>query len=238
MIVMLLYLQKQLSMQDLFSNIKIQINENLYLKDPVSSEIGNKIINSSIVLIDQLGFERFTFKKLASEIQTTEATIYRYFESKHKLLLYLINWYWGCVATRILFETRNIDDPEIKLKKAIHILTALPNPEIDSLLSNEQALKSIVINESSKVVITKDVDIENKVGVFSVYKSVVNEVADVIKEINAEYPYPNMLVSSMIEGSNQQRFFADHLPNLTNIKRDVDFVEAFYLDLVFKTIKK
>jgi AcrR family transcriptional regulator len=185
-----------------------------------------------------LGFERFTFKKLASEIQTTEATIYRYFESKHKLLLYLINWYWGCVATRILFETRNIDDPEIKLKKAIHILTALPNPEIDSLLSNEQALKSIVINESSKVVITKDVDIENKVGVFSVYKSVVNEVADVIKEINAEYPYPNMLVSSMIEGSNQQRFFADHLPNLTNIKRDVDFVEAFYLDLVFKTIKK
>jgi AcrR family transcriptional regulator len=225
-------------MQDLFSNIKIQINENLYLKDPVSSEIGNKIINSSIVLIDQLGFERFTFKKLASEIQTTEATIYRYFESKHKLLLYLINWYWGCVATRILFETRNIDDPEIKLKKAIHILTALPNPEIDSLLSNEQALKSIVINESSKVVITKDVDIENKVGVFSVYKSVVNEVADVIKEINAEYPYPNMLVSSMIEGSNQQRFFADHLPNLTNIKRDVDFVEAFYLDLVFKTIKK
>jgi AcrR family transcriptional regulator len=225
-------------MQDLFSNLKIQVNENLYLKDPISSELGNKIIKGSIELIDHLGFERFTFKKLAIEIQTTEATIYRYFENKHKLLLYLINWYWGCIATRILFETRNIDSSEIKLKKAIHILTALPNPEIDSLFSHEQALKNIVINESSKVVLTKDVDIENKIGVFSVYKSVVNSVAEMIVDINKDYPYPNMLVSSMIEGSNQQRFFAEHLPKLTNIKNDRDFVEAFYLDLVFKTIQK
>jgi AcrR family transcriptional regulator len=225
-------------MQDLFSNLKIQVNENLYLKDPISSELGNKIIKGSIELIDHLGFERFTFKKLASEIHTTEATIYRYFENKHKLLLYLINWYWGCIATRILFETRNIDNAVIKLKKAIHILTALPNPEMDSLFSHEQALKNIVINESSKVLITKDVDIENRVGVFSVYKSVVNSVAEIITEINKDYPYPNMLVSSMIEGSNQQRFFAEHLPKLTNIINDVDFVEAFYQDLVFKTIQK
>lgn len=225
-------------MQELFSNLKIQVNENLYLKDPVSSELGNKIISGSIDLIDQLGFERFTFKKLAIEIHTTEATIYRYFESKHKLLLYLINWYWGCVATRILFETRNIENAEVKLRKAIHILTALPNPETDSLFSNEQALKSIVINESSKVVLTKDVDIENKIGVFSVYKSVVNSVAEMIREMNSNYPYPNMLVSNMIEGSNQQRFFAEHLPNLTNRKDDVDFVEEFYLNMVFKTIQK
>jgi hypothetical protein len=47
-----------------------------------------------------------------------------------------------------------------------------------------------------------------------------------------------MLVSSMIEGSNQQRFFADHLPRLTNSSKGKDNVELFYLDLVFKTIKK
>jgi hypothetical protein len=42
----------------------------------------------------------------------------------------------------------------------------------------------------------------------------------------------------MIEGSNQQRFFAEHLPRLTNSRKEEDLVEDFYMDLVFKTIKK
>ena len=223
-------------MQQMYQSIHVTVNSNLFLKDPLTSELGNKILNGSIELIDSLGFEHFTFKKLANEIATTEASIYRYFENKNKLLLYLVNWYWGCVSTRLLFETNNINDPIIKLKKAIHVLTAFPNPEHDSLLRNEQLLKKIVINEASKVVITKEVDQENESGIFSVYKSIVNSVADLIIKINKEYPYPNMLVSSMIEGSNQQRFFADHLPKLTNSSKDNDNIELFYLDLVFKAI--
>lgn len=223
-------------MKEMYQSIHVTVNSNLFLKDPLTSELGNKILNGSIELIDSLGFEHFTFKKLANEIATTEASIYRYFENKNKLLLYLVNWYWGCVSTRLLFETNNINDPIIKLKKAIHVLTAFPNPEHDSLLRNEQLLKKIVINEASKVVITKEVDQENESGIFSVYKSIVNSVADLIIKINKEYPYPNMLVSSMIEGSNQQRFFADHLPKLTNSSKDNDNVELFYLDLVFKAI--
>jgi hypothetical protein len=42
----------------------------------------------------------------------------------------------------------------------------------------------------------------------------------------------------MIEGSNQQRFFAEHLPRLTNIADEKDLVEGFFQDLVFKAIKK
>ena len=225
-------------MKEMYQSIHVTVNSNLFLKDPLTSELGNKILNGSIELIDSLGFEHFTFKKLANEIATTEASIYRYFENKNKLLLYLVNWYWGCVATRLMFETNNIEDPEIKLKKVIHILTALPDPEKESLMQNEQKLKQLVINESNKVVLTKEVDEENKSGIFSVYKSIVNSVVDIIKIINEDYPFPNMLVSSMIEGSNQQRFFADHLPRLTNSSKGKDNVELFYLDLVFKTIKK
>jgi hypothetical protein len=225
-------------MKEMYQSIHVTVNSNLFLKDPLTSELGNKILNGSIELIDSLGFEHFTFKKLANEIATTEASIYRYFENKNKLLLYLVNWYWGCVATRLMFETNNIEDPEIKLKKVIHILTALPDPEKESLMQNEQKLKQLVINESNKVVLTKEVDEENKSGIFSVYKSIVNSVVDLIKIINEDYPFPNMLVSSMIEGSNQQRFFANHLPRLTNSSKGKDNVELFYLDLVFKTIKK
>jgi hypothetical protein len=137
----------------------------------------------------------------------------------------------------LLFETNNISCPEERLKKAIHILTSLPDPNTELLLNNEQMLKRIVINEASKALITKEVDQENQDGFFSVYKDVVRKVVEIIKEINDDYPYPNMLVSSMIEGSNQQRFFAEHLPRLTNTNKSNDSIENFYLDLVFKTIQ-
>ena len=224
-------------MQSFFQNIKLPINEKLYLKDPQSSEIGNKILNESIDLINEIGFEKFTFKKLAVKISTTEASIYRYFESKHKLLLYLINWYWSCIATRMLFETSNIQDPTLKLQKAIHILTALPNPQAEQILANELNLKEVVINEASKAFLIKEIDSENKDGVFSVYKSVVNNTVEMIKAINPNYPYPNILVTTVIEGSNQQRFFAQHLPKLTNSSSESDFVEQFYQDLIFKAIQ-
>ena len=224
-------------MESFFQNIKLSINEKLFLKDPQSSEIGNKILSESIELIIEIGFEKFTFKKLATKISTTEASIYRYFESKHKLLLYLINWYWSCVATRLLFETSNIQDPTLKLKKAIHILTAIPNPEAEQILANEIFLKENIINEAWKAFLTKEIDSENKDGVFSVYKSVVNNVAQMIQTINPDYPFPNMLVTTVIEGSNQQRYFGQHLPKLTNLSSDKDIVEHFYQDIIFKAIQ-
>ena len=225
-------------MNQALNHISISINSELYIKDPHTSTLGISMLGGAIVLIDKLGFELFTFKKLANEINTTEASIYRYFENKHKLLLYLTNWYWGGIATRLLFETNNISNPNERLKKAIHILTSFPDPNKDSLFKDEQILKRIVINEAIKGVITKEVDQDNQVGIFSIYKDVVNSVVDIIVEINPKYPFPNMLVSSMIEGSNQQRFFAEHLPRLTNSRKEEDLVEDFYMDLVFKTIKK
>lgn len=224
-------------MDAIFHQLKIPINEKLFLKDPSTSVIGQKILNESILFINEVGFEKFTFKKLALTIATTEATIYRYFESKHKLLLYLINWYWSCIATRLLFETSNISDPLLKLQKAIHILTTIPNPKKENILMNELLLKKLVINEASKVIQTKDVDSENKNGVFALYKNVVENVASIIIEIAPSYKFPNMLVTSMIEGSNQQHFFAEHLPKLTNSEVEKDFVELFYQELIFKTIQ-
>ena len=73
-------------MNTLLSNFKISVNPDIYLKDPESSELGRKIINHSIALIDELGFEQFTFKKLGVRIASNESSIYRYFENKHMLL--------------------------------------------------------------------------------------------------------------------------------------------------------
>ena len=213
------------------------MNEHLFLKDPTSSELGQKILSGSISLISSLGFEKFTFKKLALEIDTTEASIYRYFESKQKILLYLINWYWSCMWFRVHMGTQNIEDAEVRLKNCIHILTAIPNPSNEFVMENELDLKHIVINESLKVLLTKNVDDENQNGAFTEYKKVVEFVSAIILEINPSYEFPNMLISTMIEGSNQQHFFAVHLPRLTNINKKDDLVESFFTETILKVIK-
>jgi hypothetical protein len=123
------------------------------------------------------------------------------------------------------------------LKNCIHILTAIPNPSNELVLENELDLKHIVINESMKVLLTKNVDDENQNGAFTEYKKVVEFVSAIILEINPSYEFPNMLISTMIEGSNQQRFFAAHLPRLTNIHQQDDLVESFFTETILKVIK-
>ena len=121
-------------MDVLMQSLKIGVNEKLYIKDPESSTLGKNIIEHSILLIDELGFDSFTFKKLGVKINSNESSIYRYFENKHKLLLYLATWYWGWVEYRMVFSTNGIDDPIKKLEKAVEVLTQ--NVEEDSTISH------------------------------------------------------------------------------------------------------
>ncbi|RYM35114.1 TetR/AcrR family transcriptional regulator [Brumimicrobium glaciale] len=226
-------------MQQFLSNIQIKVNDYLFLKDPSSSELGKRIISGSVELMHEIGFEAFTFKKLAKEINSTEASIYRYFENKNKVLLYLTIWFWGWTESKLVFAITNVEDKELKLKKAITIITedVLEDRRFKDM--NERKLQKVVYDESAKAYINKLVDDENKNGVFANYKSVIQRVSDIILEINPDYPYPKMLVSTIIEGTHLQRFFVDHLPGLTSPKTnsDSDVVQEFFIDLAFKTIK-
>lgn len=223
-------------MEGILKNVSIQVNDCIYLKNPDSSDLGKKIINGSIDLIDQIGFDTFTFRKLALEISSTEASIYRYFESKHKLLLYLTSWYWVWMEYRLVLGTANIESAKDRLEKAIRLLTELSIEENEVLQINVTKLNRIVISESSKAYLTKEVDTENQEGVFLGYKQLVARVSDIIKEINPGYKYPNMLVSTVMEGAHHQRFFAQHLPRLTNVIKGEDSISKFYIDLVFHAI--
>jgi AcrR family transcriptional regulator len=233
-IVLLLYL---LSMINLLNNINIKVNEGLYLKNPDSSDLGKKIISNSIELIHEIGFEKFTFKKLGAQIGSPECTIYRYFENKHKILLYLTTWYWSWQEYRLVFKTANIANLEEKLIKSIEVLTEPIIQDQTFSYVNEYLLHQIVIAESCKSFYTKDVDSDNASGVFLVYKRIVARVSDFILEINPQFMYPHMLVSVVIEGSHQQRHFAEHLPSLTDIVEGKGSVTDFFIKMVLSTIK-
>ena len=223
-------------MVELLSKVSIRVNEKVYLKDPESSELGRKIVTRSIDLIDEMGFESFTFRKLGMEIGSTEASIYRYFESKHRLLLYLTSWYWGWMEYRLVFTLANIPSARERLRLAIGLLTDQVTEDSDFSHINEVKLNRIVIAESSKAYLTREVDQENKEGAFLGYKKLVARISTIIMEINPDFRYPHMLVSTVIEGANHQRYFADHLPRLTNVIEGEDSIAEFYKQMVFKTI--
>jgi len=224
-------------MNSILSNITITVNPKLFVKNPETSDLGKKIIQKSILLMDDIGFENFTFKKLGEQIGSNESSIYRYFESKHKLLLYLSSWYWGWLEYRMVISTTNIPDPMEKLKRAITIVTEKIEDDSSTLHINESILNKIIIAEFTKTLLTKEVDEENKEGFFLVYKRVINRIIDIIQEVNPDYAFAKSLASSIVEGSLHQHFLKDHLKTITNCNEN-NSPTQFYIDLAQKILSK
>lgn len=223
-------------MKSLLSNFKIIVPEKIYLKDPETSDLGRRIIQYSIELIDEIGFDNFTFKKLGTNIKSNESSIYRYFESKHKLLLYLSSWYWAWIEYQLVFETHNISDATEKLRKAIDIVTRTVIEDSNFTHINEVTLYRIIVNENSKSFLTKEVDQENKDGYFIVYKRIINRLKEMILEVNSEYKYASSLASTITEGGLHQHFLKEHFSTLTNCEKHKS-TSKFFSELAINAIK-
>lgn len=223
-------------MEQLLSNIKIQVNEKLFVKDPETSALGKKIIQESIILIDDIGFDDFTFKKLGEKLGSNESSVYRYFENKHKLLVYLSSWYWSWMEYRLVFATSNFANPLEKLKKAISIVTETVEDDQKTLHINESILNKIIIAEFTKTFHTKEVDQENKEGFYYIYIRVINRLTAIITEVNPDYLYPKSLASSIVEGAMHQHFLKDHMQSITDCNETTSPTH-FYFDLIEKLLK-
>ena len=213
-------------------SIQIEVNENLYLRNPQESKLGKKIIQYSILLMDEIGFEQFTFKKLAERIQSTEASIYRYFENKHLLLVYLLSWYWEWMKFRIDFNTMNVKDPKEKLKIVIKTIVDTIRLSRPAEYIDRDSLHRIVLQEGPKAYHIKEVDEENKKGFFLTYKALARKIGDIVLEVNPDFPYPKSLASTLLEMSNNHIYFAQHLPSLTDVKCENGQLEQDVEDLM------
>jgi AcrR family transcriptional regulator len=218
---------------------KIKINPKLYHRDPEQSVIGKKIVSKGLELIHKMGFEQFTFKKLAVAIGTTEATVYRYFENKHRLLTYLVNWYWTFLEYKIVFNTNNIENTELKLHKIIELLSEIHgaqqnDEEIDVRLAYE-----LVMLEGSKAYLTKHVNSDNKDQLFKPYKDLCARFSAAITEFNPKYKFPHSLASTVLEMAHSQSFFMKYLPSLTDFGKNKDNkqLKIFLESLLFSALK-
>jgi AcrR family transcriptional regulator len=220
--------------------LQIRMNEKLFLRNPESSELGRNIIRHSVTMIHDRGFEDFTFKKLAIQIGTTEASIYRYFENKHRLLIYIVAWYWSYLEYKLIFHTQNISNPESKLRKIIDLLAGPVSDELGSEYINEQLLYEIVVWEGSKAYLTKHVSKDNKNRLFKPYKDLCGRISEIISACNPKYKFPRSLSSTLLEMAHYQRFFMNNLPSLTDFgeEKSEDRLRSFLQHLVFDSIRK
>ena len=220
-------------------DIRIKMNEKLFLRNPEESVLGKKIVKHGLMLINKIGFEEFTFKKLSKEINTTEATIYRYFENKHRLLIYLISWYWGYIDSKIIFHTNNVSSPEIKLKTIIKLLIQEPEiRNIDSQFISENEAYKLIMWEGSKSYLTRNVSKDNKDKLFKPYKDLCERISSIIKEYNPKYKFPHTMSSTLLEMTHSQKFFVQNLPALTDFAKEQDDkkIIQFFESMLFSSI--
>ena len=220
-------------------SVVLRLDEKLHLKDPTSTELGERIVEHGILMLDELGFEAFTFRKLAERIGTAEPSIYRYFGNKQRLLLYLTSWYWNWMEYRVRIATMNVESPEERLRIALRELTQSIRNDESTPRIDEAALYRVVVAESSKAYLHRDVDDENRDGLFRSYKRLCRTVADMITEVNPRYRFAVALVSTVAESSHTQKYFAEHLPSLTEVRHaDADSTTTDFLtELVFNAIR-
>jgi hypothetical protein len=218
-------------------NFKFIINDKLYNKDPETSILGKNIIKHSINLIEDIGYEQFTFKKLGEIINSNESSIYRYFDNKHNLLIYLSSWYWLWVDFQITQVFINHSKPEERLWFSLKIIVEKANQNTDIDYVNEEKLHQIVINEYSKTFLTKAIDNENQLGFYLDYKKVIYKIIQIFNEINIDYMYKESLASTIVQGALHQHFLSLHLKTITNFNENIDKTN-FYYELIMNTLKK
>lgn len=219
-------------------HVKIPMNEKLFLRDPEQSELGRNIVRRGIALMDKQGFDVFTFKKLATDLNTAEASVYRYFENKHRLLVYCVAWYWRWLEYRVVFNTNNLPDTASRLKVVVRLIAGADDAGASGDGPDLRALHRLVIREATKAYHTSHVNEDNKAQLFKPYKDLCARIAEIVKAHNPQYPYPRSLASTLLETAHDQTYFMTHLPSLTDFPKSPtqESVATFLEHLLFNAI--
>lgn len=224
-------------MQKLLGHVAIKIDPQLHVKDPLTSSVGQEIIRQSVALISSDGLEAFTFKKLASELGSTESTIYRYFKNKQQLMMYLASWYWSMLEWKVVFATANVGLSKEKLDKALLVLSAPVNGNNETDFFNEHKMHGIVVSESFKAFVVKNLLKKERVGYFSAYSNLCIRIADIVLENKKSYKYPKALAATLIEAAHYQIFLQSKLPELTDLPKGDNHLYTMLHHLAFTALE-
>jgi AcrR family transcriptional regulator len=194
----------------------------LYLKDPESTELGRAILREGLALLNELGLEAFTFRKLAQRIGSTEVTLYKYFPNKQRLLQYYFQLYWMWLRQVGAAEVERSADARTALERIVDALCGVWPRRLPPLQLGPAALRRLVIEEGMKSYLHKQVDDDNARRLFLPYKELCGFVADRIVACRADVPMPRSFATTLVEMAHSLPFAMEHLPSLTELSSRKD----------------
>ena len=219
-------------LQSVIPRYLIEPAPGLTLRD-TSSPIGTRILAQRLVLMNEIGLEAFTFKKLAERIGCTEVTVYHYFANKQRLLQYYFQVYWLWLATHCKQEGRATKEPLERLHGAIRALCGSWPADALAAQFHPSALRELVINEGSKSFMHKNVDSDNELKLFKSYKDLCTHIATELKACTPRMRSSRSFATTLVEMSNSLEFAMHHLPTLTelSVKKERKQLADFLIDM-------
>lgn len=200
------------------TTLSIHVPTELYLRNPEETELGRKIVSHSIPLLLELGFDKFTFKKLGERIGSPEASIYRYFSSKHQLLHYLNAWYWNWLRYLLKTRTANVTDPKRRLKMAISVLLDASKMDLSIPHIDEAKLHKVIVREGTKAELDDDSRRALAAATQDGHAAFCEEFAELIRAYKRGYRAPKALVAMMIAAAHELVHIGENFPRRLEIK--------------------
>lgn len=203
---------KKVRAPEVATSLRVSLPSSMSLRDPEGSELGRRIVAASIQLLDSIGFEEFTFRKLGGEIGSPEASVYRYFSDKAMLVRYLEAWYWTWLDFRFRQRSRTLIDSRQRLDAALLVLAESGSYDPTFFHIDEAALHRVVVREARKAY-----GLEKARGAKKTKKlppmSIFHEsLAQVIAEYSPGYKYPRALALGIITSLHAYMFFGANSP--------------------------
>lgn len=198
----------------------------LSLRDPESTELGRSVLEGGLSLMNAIGLEAFTFRKLAAEIGSTEVTLYKYFPNKQRLLQYYFQLYWLWLRQVCGREVERSRDPQEALRRSVEAICGVWPKDAPPLQLDPEALRLLVIEEGMKSYLHKQVDEDNARRLFAPYKELSAFLAERIKACRRDVPMPRSFATTVIEMAHSLPFAMEHLPSLTELSSRKDLKQV------------
>ncbi|MBK9274003.1 MAG: TetR/AcrR family transcriptional regulator [Flavobacteriales bacterium] len=194
----------------------------LSLKDPESTGLGLRVLEEGLGLMNELGLEAFTFRKLADRMGSTEVTLYKYFPNKQRLLQYYYQLYWLWLRQVCGRIAERAHDPREALEDIVEAICGVWPRPLPPLQLDPHALRRLVIEEGMKSYLHKNVDDDNARRLFLPYKELSAFMAERLVACRADVPWPRSFATTVIEMAHSLPFAMEHLPSLTELSSRKD----------------
>ncbi len=204
------------------SPVHLRPDAALTLRDPESTRLGRSVLAGGLDLMGSIGLEAFTFRKLAAGIGCTEASVYKYFPNKHRLLQYYFQLYWLWLRQFCGREVERARDPQDALRRCVEAICGVWPAEPPPLQLDPIRLRRLVIDEGMKSYLHKNVDADNAKRLFAPYKGLSAFLAERLVACRRTVPLPRSFATTVIEMAHSLPFAMEHLPSLTELSSRKD----------------